>query len=142
MLIPTLAFLCLVAPPGAAQSDKVFRVGILSNVPLSSPQRAPVWGAFVEGLRDLGYVEDLIVDDEAWIARYLVVDIGNVITGRRILGAVEWIASLDWDSRTAQLALTLREIREGPEFDPRAPVNRDYEDRLYDFYGRPKYWAT
>jgi ABC-type uncharacterized transport system substrate-binding protein len=57
VLIPTLAFLCLVAPPGAAQSDKVFRVGILSNVPLSSPQGAPVWGAFVEGLRDLGYVE-------------------------------------------------------------------------------------
>jgi putative ABC transport system substrate-binding protein len=57
MLIPTLALLFLVAPPGAAQSDKVFRVGILSNVPLSSPQGAPVWGAFVEGLRDLGYVE-------------------------------------------------------------------------------------
>jgi putative tryptophan/tyrosine transport system substrate-binding protein len=32
-------------------------VGILSNVPLSSPQGAPMWGAFVEGLRDLGYVE-------------------------------------------------------------------------------------
>lgn len=57
VLIRTLAFLCLVASPGAAQSDKVFRVGILSNVPLSSPQGAPVWGAFVEGLRDLGYVE-------------------------------------------------------------------------------------
>jgi putative ABC transport system substrate-binding protein len=57
ILIPTLAFLSLVATPGAAQSDKVFRVGILSNVPLSSPQGAPMWGAFVEGLRDLGYVE-------------------------------------------------------------------------------------
>ena len=57
ILIPTLALLSLVATPGTAQSDKVFRVGILSNVPLSSPQGAPMWGAFVEGLRDLGYVE-------------------------------------------------------------------------------------
>src|SRR5262245_17682942 len=47
ILIPTLALLSLVATPGAAQSAKVFRVGILSNVPLSSPQGAPVWGAFV-----------------------------------------------------------------------------------------------
>src|SRR5262245_10834349 len=57
ILIPTLALLSLLATPGAAQSDKVFRVGILNNVPLSSPQGAPMWGAFVEGLRDLGYVE-------------------------------------------------------------------------------------
>src|SRR5262245_9155206 len=57
VLIPAFAFLFLLATPGAAQSDKVFRVGILSNVPLSSPQGAPVWGAFVDGLRDLGYVE-------------------------------------------------------------------------------------
>ena len=48
ILIPTFALLSLVATPGAAQSDKVFRVGILSNVPLSSPQGAPVWGAFVD----------------------------------------------------------------------------------------------
>jgi hypothetical protein len=28
-----------------------------------------------------------------------------------------------------------------PEFDPSAPVNRAYELRLYDCYGRPKYWT-
>jgi hypothetical protein len=27
------------------------------------------------------------------------------------------------------------------EFDPAVPVNRAYELRLYDYYGRPKYWA-
>jgi putative ABC transport system substrate-binding protein len=50
----------LIAAPlaaGAEQPGKVFRIGILSNVPLSDPQGARVWGAFIEGLRDLGYVE-------------------------------------------------------------------------------------
>jgi hypothetical protein len=31
-------------------------------------------------------------------------------------------------------------IRNSPEFDPGEPVNRDYEERLYDYYGRLKYW--
>jgi hypothetical protein len=31
-------------------------------------------------------------------------------------------------------------VRNSPEFDPREPVNREYEVRLYDYYGRPKYW--
>ncbi len=39
-------------PPG-----KVFRIGILSNVPLTDPRGAPLWGAFTEGLRELGYVQ-------------------------------------------------------------------------------------
>ncbi len=50
----------LLAAPLAAegqQSGKVFRIGILGNVPLTDPEGARVWGAFIEGLRELGYVE-------------------------------------------------------------------------------------
>ena len=39
------------------QPGKVFRIGILSNVPPTDPEGARVWGAFIQGLRDLGYVE-------------------------------------------------------------------------------------
>ncbi len=42
---------------GAEQPGKVFRIGILSNVPPTDPEGARVWGAFIQGLRDLGYVE-------------------------------------------------------------------------------------
>ena len=33
------------------------RVGILSNVPVSNPRGARLWGEFAQALRDLGYVE-------------------------------------------------------------------------------------
>jgi len=36
--------------------------------------------------------------------------------------------------------LTKEQIENSPVYDPSAPVNRDYEERLYDYYGRPKYW--
>ena len=36
----------------------MYRIGILGNVPLTDPEGANLWGAFVQGLRELGYVED------------------------------------------------------------------------------------
>jgi hypothetical protein len=54
-----VGFVLLAAPLAttAQQPGKVFRIGILSNVPLTDPQGAPLWGAFTEGLRELGYVD-------------------------------------------------------------------------------------
>jgi len=51
----------LLAAPLAAdaeQAGKVYRIGILGSVPLTDPEGANLWGAFVQGLRELGYVED------------------------------------------------------------------------------------
>ncbi len=50
----------LLAAPLAAeaqQAGKVYRIGILGNVPLTDPEGARVWGAFIQGLRELGYEE-------------------------------------------------------------------------------------
>jgi ABC-type uncharacterized transport system substrate-binding protein len=50
----------LLAAPLAAegqQADRIYRIGILGNVPLSDPGSARLWGAFADGLRDLGYVD-------------------------------------------------------------------------------------
>jgi len=41
----------------AQQAGKVYRIGILGNVPLSDPGGARLWGEFVRGLRDLDYVD-------------------------------------------------------------------------------------
>jgi putative ABC transport system substrate-binding protein len=54
MLVLALA---LLAAPLAASAEQVFRIGILGNVPLTDPEGSRNWGAFIQGLRDLGYVE-------------------------------------------------------------------------------------
>lgn len=43
----------------AQQAEKIYRIGILGNIPLTDPGpgSARLWGAFVQGLRDLGYVD-------------------------------------------------------------------------------------
>ena len=58
--IGTLAGSLLAAPLAAEaqqQARKVVRIGYLGDEPVTTPIVAPVWGAFIEGLRELGWVE-------------------------------------------------------------------------------------
>jgi ABC-type uncharacterized transport system substrate-binding protein len=49
----------LAAPRVAATQApaRVFRIGVLTAAPPTDPESAPLWEAFLQGLRDLGYVE-------------------------------------------------------------------------------------
>jgi len=89
---------------------------------------------------DIGHVDDLIVEDESWVVRYLVVDTGNWLPGKKVLLVPSWVQQVDWLERMVYIDLKRESIRNSPEFDPGASVNRDYEERLYDYYGRRKYW--
>jgi hypothetical protein len=89
---------------------------------------------------EIGHIEDFIMDDEFWDLRYAVVDTRNWLPGRKVLVAPLWIDGIDWPEQRVRVALTTEAVRESPEYDPSEPVNRDYEKRLYDYYGRPQYW--
>ncbi|NDJ78516.1 MAG: PRC-barrel domain containing protein [Chloroflexi bacterium] len=89
----------------------------------------------------IGQVEDFIVEDETWLIQYLVVDTHTWLPGRKVLVAPTWIEQINWELREVRVDLKRETIKHSPEFDPSAPVNREYEMRLYDYYGRPHYWA-
>lgn len=89
---------------------------------------------------DIGHVEDLIIDEEGWRIRYVVVDTRNWLPGRKVLVDPRWVRDIDWATRSAGTDLTRDQVRKSPPFDPSAPVNRGYEERFYDYYGRPRYW--
>ena len=90
---------------------------------------------------EIGHVEDFVVDDEAWFIRYLVIDTRNWLPGRKVLVAPAWAEQVNWVERKVYVDLGRETIKSSPEFDPSMPVNREYEARLYDFYGRPYYWG-
>jgi putative tryptophan/tyrosine transport system substrate-binding protein len=41
----------------AQQMGRLYRIGILGNVSIAEPYGASLWGAFVQGLRELGYAD-------------------------------------------------------------------------------------
>jgi hypothetical protein len=90
---------------------------------------------------EIGHVEDFVIDDEAWTIRYIVVDTRNWLPGRKVILAPEWFTRFDWRESKAYTDLSKTTIKDAPTYDPSQPVNRDYEGKLYDYYGRPGYWA-
>ncbi len=89
----------------------------------------------------IGHVADFIMDDETWTIRYLVADTRDWLPGRKVLVSPFWVVGLDWLENTMEVDLASTQIERSPVYDPEAPINREYEIRLYDFYGRPRYWA-
>ncbi|HSO18438.1 MAG TPA: PRC-barrel domain-containing protein [Desulfosarcina sp.] len=90
---------------------------------------------------DIGHVEDFIVDQDTWIIRYLIIDTKNWLpASKKVLVAPNWVDQVDWKRSRVVMELSSDQIENSPEYDPALPVNREYEVRLYDFYGRPHYW--
>jgi uncharacterized protein YrrD len=88
----------------------------------------------------LGRVADFILDDESWVLRYLVLDASDLIQGKKVLIAPFWIQWIRYDNKEVFIDLPAQDIKDSPPFDPTQPLNREYEEVLYDFYGRPYYW--
>jgi sporulation protein YlmC with PRC-barrel domain len=89
----------------------------------------------------IGHVEDFIIDDEEWIVRYIVIDTRNWLPGRKVIISPEWVGRIDWQARQVWLDHSRDQVRHSPHYDPGQPVNRQYELRLYDYYGRRRYWT-
>lgn len=89
---------------------------------------------------EIGHVEDFILEDEQWLVRYIVVDTRKWLSGRRVLVSTEWVDEIRWRDRTVGVELSREQIQDSPPYDPSQAVNRQDEIRLYDYYGRPKYW--
>jgi len=60
----------------------------------------------------------------------------------KILLSPAWIRSVSWADRKVGVVVTTQEVKDCPKCEPSAPVDRDHEAWLYDFYGRPKYWEA
>lgn len=90
--------------------------------------------------RTVGHVEDFVLDDEGWRIRYLVVDTGTWLPGRKVPLPPEWVHALSWEDREIRVALRGEQIETSPAFDDEQSLDRAFEERLYRHYGRPSYW--
>ncbi len=90
---------------------------------------------------ELGTVQELYFDDETWAIRYLTVETGGWLGGRRVLISPYSILHTDWAARRLDVALTLKQVEASPSVDTHLPVSRQYEAGYLGYYGYPNYWA-
>jgi len=66
---------------------------------------------------DLGNVNDFYFDDETWTIRYLVVDTGKWLSGRKVLISLASVGEPDWKSLKLSVTLTRDQVRHSPDID-------------------------
>lgn len=89
----------------------------------------------------IGKIEDFIIDDDRWLCRYLVADIGGFLQDRKILISPAWIRKIVWKEENVYLTLSRDNIKSSPEYNEKETVTREYEKRLYQHFDIPGYWS-
>jgi hypothetical protein len=89
---------------------------------------------------DIGHVKGMLVDEDTWALRYLVVDTTNWWGGHSVLISPNWIEAISWEESKVSINLNRQSIKASPEFDSTAELNRMHEMELYKHYQRSAYW--
>ena len=88
----------------------------------------------------IGEVDDVYFDDDCWAIRYLVVDTGGWLAGRKVLISPLAIGVPDWMGQRLPVSLTKARVKGSPDIDTRKPVSRQHETAYFGYYGYPYYW--
>src|SRR5271170_658996 len=90
----------------------------------------------------LGTVSDFLFDDSSWLIRWLVVDTGKWLSGRKVLLPPLVLEHLDPKGQQFSVKLTMQQVKDSPDIDTERPVSRQMETHIHDYYGWSPYWGT
>lgn len=97
-------------------------------------------GYFLEATDgSVGLVDDFLIDKD-WVVRYIVCDTEEWLPGHRVIFSPEWINRIQWGRRCICLDTDRQSVKSSPGYDHSQPLDREYEKRLYQHYGRIGYW--
>ena len=90
----------------------------------------------------IGTITDFLFDDASWQIRWVVVDTGNWLSGRRVLLPPSAMGHLNATGRDFTVRLTMQQVKDSPDIDTQRPVSRQMEASVYDYYGWYPYWTS
>ena len=89
---------------------------------------------------EIGSIEELYFDDKSWNVRYLIVNTGSWLFGRRVLLAPIAVKGLEDTELVIRINLTREQIETCPPVDAAKPISRTYETEYYRHFGWAPYW--
>ena len=88
----------------------------------------------------VGTIHSLLFDDVGWVVRYVDVDTGHWLPGRRVLISPISVERNGIRERL-HVALSKEQIRQSPGIDFNRPVSRQMESTFNAYYGYAPYWG-
>jgi hypothetical protein len=90
---------------------------------------------------DIGHVQSMLVDEETWAIRYLIVNTSNWWLGHQVLIAPQWIQNVSWPDARVAVDLTRQAVKDAPPYDSVGRLERKQEAGIYEHYRRAGYWT-
>ncbi|HMC86452.1 MAG TPA: PRC-barrel domain-containing protein [Chitinophagaceae bacterium] len=88
---------------------------------------------------DIGELKEFYFDDETWAVRYLIIETGNWLTGRKILLSPQAIVMTDTVKEVFLVNLSKEQISRSPDVDTDQPVSHRLEIQLSHHYSWQRY---
>ncbi|MFC1458556.1 PRC-barrel domain-containing protein [Microvirga arabica] len=89
----------------------------------------------------IGSSSDVLFEDDTWQARWLVVDTGSWLMGRKVLLPVSHTTALGAGDESIAVDLTKQQVEDSPGSGVDLPVSRQMETLVYEAYRWAPYWS-
>lgn len=100
-----------------------------------------VAGATVKGIDgEIGTLDDFYFEEDRWTVRYLLVDTGKWVSGKRVLISPMSVPD-GWGREGVRLSLTKDQVWNSPEIKE-DDLSLDSEAQVLTYYGYPDYWGA
>ncbi len=90
----------------------------------------------------IGSVSDFLFEDTSWKVRWLVVDTGGWLSGRKVLLPLSVLGKPDPSRNQFPVKLTMQRVKDSPDIDTDLPVSRQHETHIYGHYRWNPYWDS
>jgi hypothetical protein len=90
---------------------------------------------------EIGTVSDFLFDDRTWKIRWMVVDTGGWLAGRKILVHPSTIGQPDYRREKITVRLTKQQVEDSPDILSDAPVSQQMQTNLAGHYGWDPLWG-
>jgi hypothetical protein len=90
---------------------------------------------------DIGSISDVLFEDDTWRVRWLVVDTGSWLMGRKVLLPVSHTKAPGAGAESIAVDLTREQVENSPGSGVDLPVSRQMETLLYEAYRWAPYWS-
>jgi hypothetical protein len=91
---------------------------------------------------EIGSVDDLLFDDADWTVRWVVVDTGGWLAGRKVLLPPSCFGDPEDDGRRLPVSLTRQQVEDSPPSEnEEALLSRRYEETMLTHYALAPYWS-
>jgi len=89
----------------------------------------------------MGHVRNLFFDDDAWVVRYLLIETGTWLQGRKVLISPIALGRQNRTEQVLPVSITRDKMKFSPAIDADQPVSRRHEFTYLRYFDYPAYWG-